>query len=139
MTYYLIHEKSKDAMVSVTHNMAALVAGRRWNPLDRLLAKIAKYFYNHSLLDAFLTGTIRIKFPFKSAIYIDLPIKNKLDFFGVNYYTRVHIRFNPFKKMCVELRHEILMDMVLLIWDGRHIRMDSKKCSGILQSLICQR
>ena len=105
MTYYLIHEKSKDAMVSVTHNMAALVAGRRWNPLDRLLAKIAKYFYNHSLLDAFLTGTIRIKFPFKSAIYIDLPIKNKLDFFGVNYYTRVHIRFNPFKKMCVELRH----------------------------------
>ncbi|GEM_PF-6070835 len=58
MTYDLIHEKSKDAMVSVAHNMAALAPWRRWNPLDRLLAKIAKYFYKHSLLDAFLTGTI---------------------------------------------------------------------------------
>ena len=105
MAYDLIHEKIKDAMVSVAHNMAALAPWRRWNPLDRLLAKIAKYFYNHSLLDAFLTGTIRIKFPFKSAIYIDLPIKNKLDFFGVNYYTRIHMRFNPFKKMGIEMRH----------------------------------
>lgn len=105
MAYDKIHKIIPDAMVSVAHNMAALAPWKRWNPMDRLLSKIAKYFYNHSLLDAFLTGKMRIKFPFKSPIDIELPIKDKLDFFGVNYYTRVHIRFNPFKKMGVELRH----------------------------------
>jgi beta-glucosidase len=103
--YDIIHSKIPDSMVSVAHNMAALAPWKIWSPMDRLLAKIAKHFYNHSLLDAFLTGTMRIKFPFKSPVDIDLPIKDKLDFFGVNYYTRVHIRFNPFKKMGVELRH----------------------------------
>ena len=107
--YDLIHEQAKKhgitPMVSVAHNMAALAPWHRFNPLDRLLSKIAKYFYNHSLLDAFLTGVLKIKFPFKNEISIPVPIKNKLDFFGVNYYTRVHIRFNPFKKMGIELRN----------------------------------
>ncbi|HYA26571.1 MAG TPA: glycoside hydrolase family 1 protein [Thermodesulfovibrionales bacterium] len=101
----MIHDKEPDAMVSVAHNMAALAPWRRWNPLDRVLSRIAKYFYNHSLLDAFMTGLLVVKFPFKNALEITVPIKDKLDFFGVNYYTRVHMRFNPFKKMGVELRH----------------------------------
>jgi beta-glucosidase len=104
-TFDMIHSHIPDAMVSVAHNMAALAPWRSWNPMDRLLAKIAKYFYNHSLLDAFLDGKLHIKFPFRMAIEIDVPIKGKLDFFGVNYYTRVHVRFNPLKKMGVELRH----------------------------------
>ncbi len=103
--YDIIHSRIPDAMVSIAHNMAALTPWRRWNPLDRLLSKIAKYFYNHSIIDAFITGRLSIKFPFKKVKEIEVQIKDKLDFFGVNYYTRVHIRFNPFKKMCVELRH----------------------------------
>ncbi len=111
--YDIIHSKTQDSMdkiivkpmVSVAHNMAALAPWRKWNPLDRILSKIAKYFYNHSLIDAFMIGNLRIKFPFKGEINIAVPIKGKLDFFGVNYYTRIHIRFNPFKKMGVELRH----------------------------------
>jgi beta-glucosidase len=103
--YDIIHSSTPNAMVSVAHNMAALSPWRRWNPLDRLLSRIAKRFYNHSLLDAFLTGTLSIKFPFKTEMKIALPIKDKLDFFGVNYYTRIHMRFNPFKRMGIELRH----------------------------------
>ncbi len=103
--YDIIHSVCPDAQVSVAHNMAALAPWKRWNPLDRLLARIAKYFYNHSMLDAFLTGTLRIKFPFAAERRIAVPIKGKLDFFGVNYYTRIHMRFNPLKKMGVEMRH----------------------------------
>ena len=107
--YDIIHSEAKnsgaEAMVSVAHNMAALAPWHRFNPLDRLLAKIAKYFYNRSLIDAFLTGVLKIKFPFNNEISIPVPIKDKLDFFGVNYYTRLHIRFNPFKKMGIELRN----------------------------------
>jgi beta-glucosidase len=103
--YETIHVRIPDAMVSVAHNMAALSPWRSWNPLDRLIAGAAKYFYNHSLLDAFISGELRLKFPFKKAIIIPIPIEGKLDFFGVNYYTRVHMRFNPFKKLGIELRH----------------------------------
>jgi beta-glucosidase len=103
--YDIIHSKIPDAMVSVAHNMAALAPWRRWNPLDRLLSKVAKYFYNHSLLDAFINGKLYAKIPFRKTVEIDVPIKGKLDFFGVNYYTRIHIRFNPFRKMGIELRH----------------------------------
>jgi beta-glucosidase len=106
--YDIIHEHADSdspPLVSVAHNMAALAPWHWYNPLDRIMSRIAKYFYNHSLLDAFLTGNLRIKFPFKNEINIPVPIKDKLDFFGVNYYTRMHIRFNPFKKMGIELRH----------------------------------
>lgn len=103
--YDIIHEACPHAKVSVAHNMAALAPWKKWNPLDKLLSRVAKYFYNHSLLDAFLTGSLRIKFPFKEELSIPVPIKGKLDFFGVNYYTRIHMRFNPMKKMGVEMRH----------------------------------
>ncbi len=103
--YDMIHAKYPDARVSVAHNMAALAPWKKWNPLDRLLASIAKYFYNHSLLDAFLTGMLRLNFPFHKEQEIAVPIQGKLDFFGVNYYTRIHMRFNPLKKMGIEMRH----------------------------------
>jgi beta-glucosidase len=103
--YDLIHSMCPGAQVSVAHNMAALAPWKRWNPMDKILARIAKYFYNHSMLDAFLSGTLRVKFPFREERRIAVPVKGKLDFFGVNYYTRIHLRFNPFKKMGVEMRH----------------------------------
>ncbi len=103
--YDLIHENNPSAMVSVAHNMAAVAPWRAWNPADRLVARAATRFYNHSLIDAFMSGVLVVRFPFKRAVEIPLPIKGKLDFFGVNYYTRVHMRCNPFKKMGVELRH----------------------------------
>jgi beta-glucosidase len=103
--YDIIHGACPDANVSVAHNMAALTPWKKWNPLDKLLARVAKYFYNHSLLDAFQTGSLRIKFPFREEMEIPVAIKGKLDFFGVNYYTRIHMRFNPLKKMGVEMRH----------------------------------
>ncbi|MDA8086351.1 MAG: glycoside hydrolase family 1 protein [Nitrospiraceae bacterium] len=106
--YDMIHEKRADAMVSVAHNMAAFSPWRRWNPADRLLSGIAARFYNQSLIDAFMRGVLEVRFPFQKPLEIKAPVQGKLDFFGVNYYTRIHMRFNPFRKMGVELRHRDL-------------------------------
>ena len=103
--YDIIHRYVPDAQVSMAHNMSVFAPWKRWNPLDRLLKKTANYFYNHSLINAFQTGIFIIKFPFSRPVEIEIPIKDKLDFFGINYYTRIHLRFNPFRKMGVELRH----------------------------------
>ncbi len=103
--YDIIHTAVPDAQVSMAHNMSVFAAWKKWNPLDRLLKKTANYFYNHSIINAFQTGVFIIKFPFSRPVEIEIPIKGKLDFFGINYYTRVHLRFNPFKKMGVELKY----------------------------------
>ena len=103
--YGILHSADQNARVGVAHNMAAIAPCRSWHPFDRIVSRVAMFFYNHSLVDALLTGTLRIKFPFRKEIRLNIPIQGKLDFMGVNYYTRVHLRFNPFKKMVVELRH----------------------------------
>ena len=103
--YDIIHGRDPNAQVSIAHNMSVFAPWKKWNPLDRLLKKTANFFYNHSIINAFQTGVFVVKFPFARAVEIAVPIKDKLDFFGVNYYTRIHLRFNPFKKMGVELRH----------------------------------
>jgi len=103
--YDLIHSKNKNAQISIAHNMAVFAPWIKWNPFDRVLAKIAKRFYNHSIIEGFLTGKIIMKLPTLKTYEIEVPIKGKLDFFGTNYYTRIHIRFNPFKKLFTEFRH----------------------------------
>jgi len=105
IVYDMLHKKNKNSMVSIAHNMAVFAPWVRFNPLDRVLTKIAKRFYNHSVIDGFMDGKIRLPLPFRKEIEIEVPIKEKLDFFGINYYTRVHMRFNPFKKLFVEFRH----------------------------------
>ncbi len=103
--YDLLHLVNPNAMVSIAHNMAVFTPWIKNNPLDRLVTKVAKNFYNHSIINGFLTGRITWSLPFQKSINIDVPIKGKLDFFGINYYTRVHMRFNPLKKFFVEFRH----------------------------------
>ncbi|MEN2986196.1 MAG: family 1 glycosylhydrolase, partial [Thermodesulfovibrionaceae bacterium] len=106
ITYRMLHIKNKNIKVGIAHNMAAFSPWIRFNPIDRLLCRIAKDFYNYSLIEGFLTGKIKISIPFRKAFELDVPIKNTLDFFGVNYYTRVHMRFNPFKRLFIEFRHK---------------------------------
>jgi len=108
MAYGIIHSEVSGARVGLAHNMAALAPWRRWNPLDRQLVHLARGFYNHCILEAFGTGRVTVRFPFRRPIAFSVPIQGTLDFFGVNYYTRVHLRFNPFRKMGVELRHRDL-------------------------------
>jgi beta-glucosidase len=103
--YDLLHAASPEARVSLAHNMAAFAPSARWNPLDRLFAKAADAFYNRSLIDAFLSGKLVFRIPGRRVMEEEVPIRGKLDFLGLNYYTRIHIRFNPFRKMQADLRN----------------------------------
>ena len=104
--YDILHSSISDARVSLAHNMATFAPCSKWNPLDGYLVRIADAFYNQSLIDALKTGVLILKYPCRKPIEIPLPIKGKVDFFGLNYYTRVHLRLNPLRKMWVELRYE---------------------------------
>lgn len=81
------------AAIGIAHNMMAFVPERRWNPLDRLLARHADRLYNDGLLEAFRTG--RWSFlvpPFTRFAGRQDDLPGSLDFLGVNFYSRLHLR-----------------------------------------------
>lgn len=92
--YDVIHAKIQKPYVGIAHNMA--VFKPLHNRFDIALSKIAKHFYNFSIINAFLNGCLSIKLPLSRPFETDVPIKDKLDFFGINYYTKIFLKSNPF-------------------------------------------
>lgn len=88
-----IREQSPRSAIGIAHNMMAFAPDRPSNFLDSVLAGVAHRCYNRSLVEAFATG--RWDFILPPATRIrgrrdDLP--DSLDVFGVNYYSRLHLR-----------------------------------------------
>jgi beta-glucosidase len=91
---FLIKEKDPAARVGIAHNMVEFSADRPGNPLDRKLVAAGDRLYNLALLDAVATGDMSWSYPGEGKAEFriaELPAAN--DFVGVNYYSRVHLRF----------------------------------------------
>jgi beta-glucosidase len=82
------------AAIGVAHNVMSFAPERRGNPFDRLLARAGRRFYNRTLLDAFGEGRWSAYLPPFTRLAGRRPgLPGSLDFFGVNYYSRLHLRF----------------------------------------------
>jgi len=97
----VIRELNPAAAVGVAHNMMAFAPDRWWNPFDRLIAAAAHRCYNQSIVEAYAEG--RWNFVLPPLLRMkgrndDLPAS--IDFFGVNYYSRLHFR-SPGKERVV--------------------------------------
>ncbi len=93
--YQIIHQSNPMAMVSIAHHMRVFSAARRFHPIDRILAYYFDRFWNEQILDAMITGVIRLKIPLILNYTEVVPsLKNTLDFVGVNYYSRDFVRFD---------------------------------------------
>ena len=89
----VIRELQPRAAIGVAHNMMAFAPERRLHPLDRVLATVARRSYNRPILEAFASGRWNFVLPPGTRVRgrnDDLPAS--LDFFGVNYYSRLHLR-----------------------------------------------
>lgn len=89
-----LKERVPGARVGIAHNMLDFAPERRDSALDRRLARAGERLYNGALLEALATGRMDWAFPGEGRTRIvvpDFPAAN--DFLGVNYYSRVHIRF----------------------------------------------
>ncbi len=86
--------KNPSAKLLIAHNMLDFAADRPGHPMDRRLAADGEALYCTSLVEAVATGRIRWVFPGEGRAEFrleDLPAAT--DFLGVNYYSRVHLRF----------------------------------------------
>jgi len=89
-----VRERIPDARIGIAHNMLDFAPERQSSALDRRLARAGERLYNDALLEAIATGRMDWSFPGSGRARFaipDLPATN--DFIGVNYYSRVHIRF----------------------------------------------
>lgn len=81
------------AAIGIAHNMMGFAPDRRWNPLDHLLSRSASAMYNRGVVEAFTTGRWSFLLPPSTIVEgrrDHLPYT--LDFFGVNFYSRLHLR-----------------------------------------------
>ncbi len=88
-----IRELQPSATIGIAHNMMAFAPERRWNLLDHALARLAHRSYNRAMVEAFTTGRWDFLLPPRTRVRgrrDGLP--GSLDLFGVNFYSRLHVR-----------------------------------------------
>ncbi|HMA28738.1 MAG TPA: family 1 glycosylhydrolase [Thermoanaerobaculia bacterium] len=90
----VLRQEAPGAAIGVAHNMMDFAADRPRNPFDVLLARHARRLYNTAFLEAFATGRWSLWIPpftrFKGRRDA---LPGSLDLVGVNYYSRLHVRF----------------------------------------------
>jgi beta-glucosidase len=91
----ILRESSKPE-IGISQNVLAFAPDRFWHPLDRALCRLASQAYNHAFLEALCTGDLRINMPGVASTRQTIGgARDSVEFIGVNYYTRAHLRFVP--------------------------------------------
>jgi len=92
-TYDLIKGYNPEAQIGIAKNFIIFSPQRRWHPFDSGLNNLIHFFYNIMVLEAFKINRLRFKFP--ALLYFDKPIAldDCIDFWGINYYYRMHVKF----------------------------------------------
>ncbi len=91
--YHAIHEVQPTSRVGLALLYQDLVPARSWSPLDRWAAFNLSSLFNDLFPRALSSGTLR--FPIRGVQIKEA--KGTQDFLGINYYTRDHVAFHPFK------------------------------------------
>jgi beta-glucosidase len=90
----VVRERIPGCRIGIAHNMLDFAPDRRTSAFDKRLAHAGERLYNLALLEAMATGRMDWSFPGEGRVRIDAPgFPAANDFVGVNYYSRVHIRF----------------------------------------------
>lgn len=82
--------------MGTSQNVLVFRPDRWWHPLDRAVTRMAAENYNHAFLRALTDGELRIFMPGLASTKQKIDgARDSIDFIGLNYYTRAHLRFVP--------------------------------------------
>jgi beta-glucosidase len=98
-TYEYLKDRHPSMQIGIAHNMIAFRRARQANMLDGEIKRRLHRFYNLLIPRAFTTNRVEFRFPFVLNYTRQVQLDNKIDFWGVNYYYRMHVRFRlrPFR------------------------------------------
>ena len=84
----------KNCKIGIVKNVMQFDPSRRWHLLDWLACRITDTVYNKMSLSYLKYGKIKINIPFFINIdYTNEDAVGATDFFGLNYYSHVHLKF----------------------------------------------
>jgi beta-glucosidase len=99
--YRILHQEDQSdadgdgraALVGFAKHCPQLEPYWPWSPLDRLRAHVEDRVFNQALLEAPVTGDIRLFIPGARGVHRRVPeLAKSLDYIGLNYYTRWKVR-----------------------------------------------
>lgn len=103
ITYGLIKSRSPESLVGIAKNFVIFNPQRRYNPLDIGLTRRIHTFYNSMLPDSFKSNQLRFHLPGLLKFNERIELNNQIDFWGLNYYYRLHVRFRMKPQLPFEL------------------------------------
>ena len=92
-TYEMIKANDAESMVGIAKNFIIFQPQRSWNLLDVGLSQRIHYFYNLMLLNSFKTNRLKIHLPTVLHYDEDIELNDTIDFWGLNYYYRLFVKF----------------------------------------------
>jgi len=102
----VIREAVPDAAIGIAHNMMAFAPERPDSFLDRLLTRVAHRCYNRGVVEAFACGRWDFLLPPTTRVRGRRDdLVRSLDFFGVNFYSRLHLRCPGKERFVGEFRY----------------------------------
>jgi len=106
--YDLLKSKNAEALVGIAKNFIYFVAGRPWFMADQGIVQRVHTFYNLMIPQAFKTNRLKFRFPFMLDFDEPVELDDRIDFWGINYYYRMHARFrmNLLKPFELYFRHK---------------------------------
>ena len=114
------HINGSKVKIGIVKNINQFDPWRRYHLFDWLFTIALNHIFNWSTIIFFKTGKLKFRIPgLMWLTHKNLDAKNSLDFFGLNYYSHNHIKFNLFKKDYSELKYysrDIMTDMPYTIY-----------------------
>ena len=82
------------SQIGIVKNVMQFDPSRRWHILDWIACRLTDIVYNEMSLSFLKTGKIKINIPFLLKLsYYNKDAPEATDFFGLNYYSHVHLKF----------------------------------------------
>jgi len=91
--YDCIKEHNPKCKIGIAHNFIAFKRAPKGIRFDRDIKRVIHHFYNQMIMEAFQTNRLKMVFPLVTAFDKPIPLDDKIDFWGVNYYYRLHVKF----------------------------------------------
>jgi beta-glucosidase len=94
----------RPAMVGIAKHLRVFDPWAAYNPADILMARSLDQIFNQVYFHACLRGSAVIRLGTRELARVAHPaLKGTMDYIGVNYYSRDHVRFNPRSPMLGDL------------------------------------
>ena len=118
--YDRIKQINKQARVGIAKNFIIFKPGRSWFLPDQGVCRLIENFYNFMLLNAFQKNRLTCKFPFLLDYDQEIQLDDAIDFWGINYYYRMHAAFRMSLKKPIALyfKNESKAGMSAMGWEN---------------------